>query len=68
MASDTMTDARGQTVDREAFLVAPVNEASRARLADNGLEARLVASSDAEQFANWLQVVARGFLDGERSE
>ena len=68
MSSDTMTDARGQAVDREAFLVAPLNEPSRARLADNGLEARLVSSGDAEQFGNWLQVVARGFLDGERSE
>ncbi len=38
------------------------------RLAGNGLEARLVSLGDTEQFANWLQVVARGFLDGERSE
>ena len=44
MSSDTMTDAGAQAVDRAAFLVAPLNEASRARLAENGLEARLVSS------------------------
>src|SRR5688572_18258154 len=68
MSGETMTDITGQSVDREAFLVAPLNEPSRARLADNGLEARLVPPSDAAKFASWLQVAARGFLDGERSE
>jgi len=67
MNSDTAKDA-AQAADRAAFLVEPVNEASRARLASGGLEARLVSVGDAEQFANWLQVVARGFLDGERSD
>ena len=34
----------------------------------SGLEARLVPVADGDAFANWLQVVARGFLDGERSD
>ncbi|MHC2999488.1 acetyltransferase [Microbacterium sp. HJ5] len=47
--------------------MAPVNEASRARLAGNGLDYRVVPV-DGEGFAPWLQVVARGFQDGERSD
>ncbi len=68
MSSDTATDAAGQAVDREAFLVAPLNGPSVARLAENGLEARLAPATDEDAFRNWLQVVARGFLDGERSD
>lgn len=46
---------------------APVDETSRAALAARGLEPRLVATDDPDGFAAWLQVIARGFLDGERS-
>lgn len=56
-----------KTVDAAAFLVAPVNEPSRVRLADNGLEYRRV-TVDGDDFPRWLQVVARGFQDGERSD
>ena len=63
-----MTTQTEIAVDPAAFLVGPVNETSRARLAANGLEARRVSVDDAAAYTNWLQVVARGFLDGERSD
>src|SRR6478609_10055879 len=56
------------TTNRAAFLVAPVDEGSRTRLAATGLEPRLVSFEDENAYANWYQVVARGFLDGERSD
>lgn len=37
------------------------------RLAAQGLVARVVPVSDGRAFAGWIQAVARGFLDGERS-
>lgn len=43
-----------------------VSEASAVRLAARGLELRRVPGTD-EGFPAWLQVVARGFLDGIRS-
>ncbi|GAA0498727.1 GNAT family N-acetyltransferase [Microbacterium aurantiacum] len=43
-----------------------VSEASAVRLAARGLELRRVPGTD-DGFPAWLQVVARGFLDGSRS-
>lgn len=65
MSTDTETATR---VDRDAFLIAPLNDAFVERLTAAGLEARLVPASDPVGYGNWLQVVARGFLDGERSD
>lgn len=44
---------------------APVDEASRRALHDRGLDYRTVAGVDVE---GWLQSVARGFQDGERTD
>ncbi|GAA1940273.1 GNAT family N-acetyltransferase [Microbacterium aoyamense] len=51
----------------DAFRTAPVDETSRSRLADRGLDYRLVdvASDD---YARWLQAVARGFLGSEHTD
>ena len=54
--------------DAAAFEVATLDDALRERLAASGLEPRLVAVDDSDAFAHWFQVVARGFLDGERSD
>jgi len=54
-------------VDPAGFRTAPVDDESRTRLAGHGLEYRLTPP-DGEDFAGWLQVVARGFLDGERTD
>jgi len=54
-------------VDAAGFRAAPVHEPARVRLADSGLEYRVVPV-DGDDFPKWLQVVARGFQDGERSE
>ncbi len=53
--------------DRAAFRAAPLDEVSRDRLATQGLDYRLVPV-DSDAFGAWLQVVARGFQDPERSE
>lgn len=53
--------------DRTAYRAGPVDEQSRARLADVGLDYRRT-SIDGEEFGPWLQSAARGFLDGERSD
>ena len=52
--------------DRAAFRAGPVDEESRTRLAANGLDYRRVAI-DGDDYAGWLQSVARGFQDGERT-
>lgn len=52
--------------DRAAFRAGPVDEQSRARLAEGGLDYRRT-SIDGDDFGPWLQSVARGFLDGERT-
>ncbi|MBD8024757.1 GNAT family N-acetyltransferase [Microbacterium gallinarum] len=65
--TDTRRDADSATVDAAAYLVAPVNERSRARLAENGLDYRLVPVTG-DDYPQWLQSVARGFQDGERSD
>lgn len=64
----THSDAAGHEADPAGFLVAPLDEVSRERLATTGLEPRLVTIDDAEGYARWLQIVARGFLDAERSD
>ncbi|KQZ83342.1 acetyltransferase [Microbacterium sp. Root166] len=62
-----MTSRTEDRTDPEAFLVAPVDPVSRDRLAGTGLEYRLVPV-DGDAFPAWLQIVARGFQDGERSD
>ncbi|GAB2851699.1 GNAT family N-acetyltransferase [Microbacterium insulae] len=52
--------------DRAAFRAAPVDEQSRVRLAGGGLDYRRT-SVEGDDFAPWLQSVARGFQDGERT-
>ncbi|MEU1972728.1 GNAT family N-acetyltransferase [Microbacterium sp. NPDC019599] len=47
---------------------APIDDETSARLGEQGLDVRLVASDDAERFAPWYQALARGFLDSEPSE
>ncbi|MDY0911022.1 GNAT family N-acetyltransferase [Microbacterium sp. CFBP9034] len=64
--TETRPGAPGEA-DATAFRVAPIHETTTARLADAGLEARLVPV-DGDDFPGWLQSTARGFLDGERSE
>ena len=53
--------------DRVAFRTGPVDEESRTRLAANGLDYRRLAV-DHDGFVGWLQSVARGFQDGERTD
>ncbi|WP_106814415.1 GNAT family N-acetyltransferase [Microbacterium timonense] len=60
----TLTEAA--EADRAAFRAGPVDEQSRSRLAANGLDYRRV-SVDGDDYPGWLQSVARGFQDGERS-
>ena len=62
-----MTSHTDDRTDPEAFLVAPVDPVSRDRLAGTGLDYRLVPV-DGDAFPAWLQVVARGFQDGERTD
>ncbi|MET0813500.1 MAG: GNAT family N-acetyltransferase [Microbacterium sp.] len=49
------------------FRTMAVDETSRSRLADGGLDYRLVEVSS-EDYARWLQVVARGFLGPESTD
>ncbi|WP_439592175.1 GNAT family N-acetyltransferase [Microbacterium sp.] len=49
------------------FRTIPVDETSRSRLADGGLDYRLVDVAS-EDYPRWLQVVARGFLDPESTD
>ncbi len=53
--------------DRAAFRAGPVDEQSRVRLAENGLDYRRVPT-DGDDYPGWLQSVARGFQDGERTD
>lgn len=50
-----------------AFREGAVDSASAERLAANGLDYRRVGV-DSDAFAPWLQVVRRGFQDGERTD
>ena len=52
--------------ERAAFRAGAVDEQSRDRLASGGLDYRRI-EVDGDAFPSWLQVVARGFQDGERS-
>src|SRR6188472_4280801 len=64
MTTETETALNDRTAIIAAdFQAAPLDETSRERLAAAGLEPRVVPVDDAEAFAPWLQVVARGFLD-----
>lgn len=53
--------------DRAAFRAGDVDARSRESLARTGLDYRRVAV-DGDGYAPWLQSVARGFQDGERSD
>jgi len=50
----------------DEYLGAPVDQRSADALAKQGLRLTLVGD-DPESFENWIQVVARGFLDAERT-
>ncbi|MGA7146995.1 MAG: GNAT family N-acetyltransferase, partial [Microbacterium sp.] len=62
-----MTTHTEDRPDPATFPVAPLDPASHDRLAAGGLDYRLVPV-DGDGFPAWLQVVARGFQDGERSD
>lgn len=62
----TTTGPVASETDRAEFRAGPVDEQSRTRLAEGGLDYRRTAI-DGDDFAPWLQSVARGFQDGERS-
>lgn len=66
MTTSESTAVAAET-DRAAFRAGPVDERSRVRLAEGGLAYRRT-SVDGDDFAPWLQSVARGFQDGERSD
>ena len=59
--------AEAREEDRAAFRAGAVDEESRARLAANGLDYRRVAV-EGDEYPGWLQSVARGFQEGERSD
>lgn len=61
------THARVGESDRAAFRAGEVDARSRESLARTGLDYRRVAV-EGDDYAPWLQSVARGFQDGERSE
>jgi predicted acetyltransferase len=60
-------DTDAADVSRSGFLSAPLDPASADRLAGAGLRYRSVPVDDPASFDPWVQVVARGFQDGERS-
>lgn len=64
----TTPEARGRVdeTERAAFRAGPVDGESADRLAANGLDYRRIAV-DSDEYVGWLQSVARGFQDGERS-
>lgn len=53
--------------DRAAFRAGPVDPESFDRLAATGLDYRRLAV-DSDEYVGWLQSVARGFQDGERTD
>ncbi len=63
----TTTGPVASDTDRAEFRAGPVDELSRARLAEGGLDYRRTPI-DGDDFAPWLQSVARGFQDGERTD
>lgn len=48
--------------DQNEYLLAPVDEKSKQRLADSGLRLDLIDKTDRAQFAAWSEAVSRGFL------
>jgi predicted acetyltransferase len=54
--------------DRAAFRSGPVDEQSRARLAEGGLVYRRTSVESVDDYGPWFQVAARGFQDSERSD
>ncbi|MFB7893805.1 GNAT family N-acetyltransferase [Microbacterium sp. NPDC056044] len=64
--STTETYGRVGETERGAFRAGPVDGESAARLAAHGLEYQRIAV-DSDEYVGWLQSVARGFQDGERS-
>lgn len=66
MSTSEIASQGASESDRAAFRAGPVDEESRLRLADGGLDYRRVAV-DGDDYAAWLQSAARGFQDGERS-
>ncbi len=54
-------------MSEDAYLAAPPDPRTAATLAAQGLDLRVVSTGDADAFAAWHQVVARGFLGPERS-
>lgn len=64
-AEKTVLTSAGDA-ERAAFRAGPVDAQSRERLASSGLDYRRL-DVDGTAFPAWLQVVARGFQDGERS-
>jgi predicted acetyltransferase len=63
----TTTGPVASESDRAEFRAGPVDEQSRERLAEGGLDYRRT-TIDGDDFAPWLQSVARGFQDGERTD
>ncbi|GAB3602401.1 GNAT family N-acetyltransferase [Microbacterium aureliae] len=64
------TDSAALTADgasRAAWLAHALDDTSSERLAAHGLDYRRVDVREPASFDPWLQAVARGFLDGERS-
>jgi predicted acetyltransferase len=53
--------------DRAAYRAAPVDPTIAARLADQGLGYRVVPH-EGDAYAAWVQVIARGFQDAERTD
>jgi predicted acetyltransferase len=63
----TTTGPVASETDRAEFRAGPVDDLSRARLSEGGLDYRRTPI-DSDDFAAWLQSVARGFQDGERTD
>ncbi|MDR7111564.1 putative acetyltransferase [Microbacterium trichothecenolyticum] len=66
MSTSVSTYGRIGETERAAFRAGPVDEESAARLATNGLDYRRIGV-DSDEYVGWLQSVARGFQDGERT-
>lgn len=66
MSTRETTYGRVGETERAAFRAGPVDGESAARLAASGLEYQRLAV-DSDEYAGWLQSVARGFQDGERT-
>ncbi|QKJ21122.1 GNAT family N-acetyltransferase [Microbacterium hominis] len=65
---DTVPAQAGFAALAAAWLDGTADPVSRDRLAAGGLDLRVEDRTDAQGYAAWLQVAARGFLDGERTQ